>query len=54
VHTLIQLAAAAALIAGVFLLFGVPWALAVGGFAVLTASVLTEATAPRPKGTPDA
>ncbi|MGL5909568.1 MAG: hypothetical protein ACRCZP_06175 [Phycicoccus sp.] len=50
VHTVIQFVAAVALTAGVFLLFGVPWALVVGGFGVLAASVTAEATRPRPAG----
>jgi hypothetical protein len=49
-HTLAQLLAAAAMTCGVFLLFGVPWALTVGGFAVLVGSVVAEASAPRKGG----
>lgn len=49
VHTIAQLLGAIALTAGVFLLFGVSWALAVGGFAVLLGSVVAEASLPREK-----
>lgn len=47
VHTIAQFLGAVALTTGVFLLFGVAWALAVGGFGVLLGSVIAEASAPR-------
>ncbi len=46
-HTVLQLIAAISMTAGVFLLFGVPWALFTGGFALLVGSVASEAAAPR-------
>lgn len=47
-HSITQLIALVSMTAGVFLLFGVAWALAIGGFGLLVGSTVMEATAPRP------
>ena len=46
-HTIVQFCALVSLTLGVFLLFGVPWALTVAGFGVLVGSVALEASRPR-------
>lgn len=46
-HSITQVIALVALTLGVFLLFGIPWALTVGGFGLFVGSVALEASLPR-------
>ena len=46
-HSIVQVVALVALTLGVFLLFGIPWALTVGGLGLFVGSVALEASMPR-------
>lgn len=46
-HSIVQFVALVSLTLGVFLLFGIPWALTVGGFGLFLGSVALEASLPR-------